>query len=302
MKNRQFSGSKNYLLNNKQKIKYNLLPNKTYLTNTKNNSSFKKKKLEINDLINSHIESLTPTISTRRKTIFQSNIRKRLFSSNKNNDINKIDIRSFDNKYNNVYKNINIKSKNNKKELNEHFEKAKFRLFCKIIGDNYSNKINYNDCLLECPYRGVEKIKFLPKYEQATPIKRTISGYNIKNTKNNKIINPLKKISKKSGISSTLLRKVIDYSLNHGIKNISKIINKKIEKELILNNYNNTYLNIPLKTPNSKHKEKINSTKSLNHNKINEEQIFFDSFIPEDFRITSNNYCDKKTIYNIINY
>ena len=113
----------------------------------------------------------------------------------------------------------------------------------------------------------------------------------------------MKKISKKSGISSTLLRKVIDYSLNHGIKNISKIINKKIEKELILNNYNNTYLNIPLKTPNSKHKENIiNNTKSLNHNKINEEQIFFDSFIPEDFRITSKNYCDKKTIYNIINY
>ena len=111
----------------------------------------------------------------------------------------------------------------------------------------------------------------------------------------------MKKISKKSGISSTLLRKVIDYSLNHGIKNMSKIINKKIEKELILNN-NNTYLNIPLKTPNSKHKEKINSSKSLNHNKINEEQIFFDSFIPEDFRITSKNYCDKKTIYNIINY
>ena len=302
MKNRELS-TKAYFLNNKQKIKYKLLPSKSYLlSTTKNNSPLKKKKFEIKMANKSCIEPLAPTISTisnKRKTHSMRNINKQLFNLNHIKRINKISIKSFECKYNNIYKSINIQSKNNnnnKNELKEQFNKTKFRLFCKMIGNNY-NKAKDIDCILQCPYRGVEKIKITHKNNnQVTPIKRTISGYNIKNNNNYnyQTISPLKTISKKSGISTTVLRKVIDYSLNHQVKNVYKIINEKIENEKIINNYNSIYLNIPLKSPNIKNKNnKLNKTKSFNCNKTKEDSIFFDTFIPEDFRITSRNYCDK---------
>ena len=302
MKNNELS-TKTYFLNNKRKIKYKLLPNKSYLLNTtKNISLLKKKKFETKMANKSYIEPLAPTISTisnKRKTHSMRNINKELSNLNHNKRINKISIKSLDCNYNNIYKNINIQNKNNnnnQNELKEQFNKTKFRLFCRMIGNNY-NKAKDIDCILQCPYRGVEKIKKTHKNNnQVTPIKRTISGYNIKNNNNYQTISPLKTISKKCGISTTVLRKVIDYSLNHQIKNVYKIINEKIENEKIFNNYNSIYLNIPLKSPNTKNKNnnnKLNKTKSYNYNKTKDDSIFFDTFIPEDFRITSKNYCGK---------
>ena len=300
MKKRQFSNSKYNFLNIKQKIKYKLLPKKNYLLNTKNLSFLKNYNFESKSINKSYIESLTPTIFKKGKSNSKRNIKTLLFKTNNNNKINKKIINSFDCKYNNIYKNVNIRSKNNNKnknELKEQFEKTQFRLFCKMIGNNY-NAINNNDidCILQCPHRGVEKIKLIHKSSQISQIKRTISGYNIKNDSTYQIINPLKTISKKSGLSSTLLRKVIDYSLNHKIKNVYKIINEKIENKQILNNKNNIFLNIPLKSSNTKKKYCLLSrTKSSNYNKLKEDSIFFDTFIPEDFRITSKIGCAQKS-------
>lgn len=299
MENRIFNGQTRFLLSSNRNIKYKLLPNKKNLNKT-NISYFSIKKNNDSRINNkSYINNFSQT-TPKKKNYSKRNINKNMFNLNNNNNYNHLNAKSFDYKCK-IFQKIDIKPKNNKNnkknELNEYLTKAKFRLFCKIIENKFKN-INDIDYILESPHRGVEKINSVPKSNNISPIKRTINGYNKKNNNSNKILNPLKNISKKSGISSVLLRKVIDYSLKCGINNVSKIINENLVNFPFSSKNSNTYLNIPLKKINFNPKNKsqiINKSKSYNNKYIKQDSIFSDSFIPEDYRITSKNISGKKT-------
>ena len=143
--------------------------------------------------------------------------------------------------------------------------------FFKNLIENMSNHDNLKDIdyIIESPYRGVEKIqtclskknynktkndfyksvninrnneKFFCKKRVNESIKSysDISSLSLRkynnsiNDKKKEIDNPLEKISKLSGISCYKLRKAIDYSLRHNLKDLLK--NKKEKEEEKINN------------------------------------------------------------------
>lgn len=162
------------------------------------------------------------------------------------------------------------------------------------IPDKNKNEIDY---VLESPYRGIEKIQYstaisnnkndknTQNFFRPVYINNTYKGYfcnnknylnNIHNfstgkdqsckdlifdkyTKRKKIVdNPLKKLSKLSGVSCYKLRQVINYSLNHKIKYFENKEQK--QKQLYDNNrYKSTYSIITLK---SKKKSNFESIKN----------------------------------------
>ena len=188
------------------------------------------------------------------------------------------------------------------------------------IPDKNKNEIDY---VLESPYRGIEKIQystgasnnkndknnqnlFRPVY-----INNTYKGYFCKNknnlnnihnfsfaknrsckdlildkySKRKKIIdNPLKKLSKLSGVSCYKLRQVINYSLNHKIKYFEN--KEKKQKQLYDNNrYKNTYSIITLK-----------SKKKRNFETFKNESINLDNDASFENVIYSKNISDIKPL------
>jgi hypothetical protein len=194
--------------------------------------------------------------------------------------------------------------------------------FLKEIIDDSKNK-NFDsidiDYVLESPFRGVEKIGLTtPKNLHKNnyhPIfinnnykgyfclknfhrsKSNISNdekylkknnndkYNdlIKNKKNIEVNNPLKRLSKMSGVSCTKLRKVIDYSLSNRMDNFRSLFKEKFMMNNIDNkNKNSKYLLISLK---SKKNKKIEEIKKDSNN--------FDHIVSYENIIGSNYFNDK---------
>lgn len=273
----------NFSINNK-KIKYRLLPNKKYLLTNKNLSLSKNKNIE------KIINNITPYAIQIHEKITKKDPNSRQY---KNNLINSKDNASLLHKQSfdgNIFRKKFLKKNDfsllkdkSASNVKNELEKVKFRLICKLIENNYGN-INDIDCILESPHRGIEKLRPSTKAFENNVIKRAISGYNIKNYK--KISNPLKEIPKPMDFSSKFLKKVINYSLSCRNKNISKIINEKIKKHPILNK-ENIYLNIPLK--NVKNDNNLYRNISFNNKKSKNKKdlVYFEPFIPEDFKITS---------------
>ena len=180
--------------------------------------------------------------------------------------------------------------------ITERNHKNKLKLLKKLM--NFS-KINNNlediNYILESPHRGVEKmgisltktiskdknvyhpafinnnykryfyIKKLRKSKTSSILtnknnnkKFIIDKYN-ETKRNKKIDNPLKRLSKISGVSCSKLRKVIDYSLSHRIKNFRNFIGDKLindnNKSRILSYVDNNY--------NSKSNNKSNNNKCI---------------------------------------
>jgi predicted RNA binding protein with dsRBD fold (UPF0201 family) len=182
---------------------------------------------------------------------------------------------------------VNITEKSQKVSKNNN----NIKLLKKLI-DN--SKINSNlediNCVLESPYRGIEKMELvLTKpilQEKDLPIfigdnckgffyktktqksksmpricsrtkKRNIDKYN-EMKKNEEFDSPLKQLSKISGVSCIQLRKVIDYSLSHRINNLSYFMKN--------NNINDTtrkILNHYIIDNNTSHSNKLNKDKSI---------------------------------------
>ena len=277
--------SRNNFSINKKKIKYQLLPNKKSLLLTNKNLTLPKRKNKertIKSLSPYSIHISKSTTNKKSNNSSQTNIN--LINSKDN--ISVFHKNSFDV---NLFSKIILKKKNKSlskdksgSNIKKELEKVKVRLMCKLIEDNYKY-INDIDCILESPHRGIEKMPSCPKTFENNAIKRAISGYNIRNfNRNSNVLNDISKI-KQIRVSSSLLRKIIDYSSNHRIKNISEIINENIKKFRI-SNRRNIYLNIPLK--NIKNKEnKLNENRTFNYK--NTKKIYFESFVPEDYKITS---------------
>ena len=98
--------------------------------------------------------------------------------------------------------------------------------FCKNNKSNLPSNFLYE--IRNNPLRKNKKRLFMDKYEEIN--------------KNKKIENPLKRLSKISGVSSYKLRQLIDYGLNHDIKTKIELLKKKLEKEENLSD-NNRYIN-----------------------------------------------------------
>ena len=173
------------------------------------------------------------------------------------------------------------------------------------IPDKNKNEIDY---VLESPYRGIEKIQYSTvvsnnkndknnqNFFRPVYINNTYKGYFCKNKNNlnnmhnfsfaknrnckdlildkyskskKNIDNPLKKLSKLSGVSCYKLRQVINYSLNHKIKYFEN--KEKKQKQLYDNNrYKNTYSIITLK---SKKKRNFETIKNESINLDNEASL-----------------------------
>lgn len=277
--------SRNNFSINKKKIKYQLLPNKKSLLLTNKNLTLPKRKNKERTIKSLSPYSIhIPKSTTNKKSNNSSQTNINLINSKDN--ISVFHKNSFDV---NLFSKIILKKKNKSlskdksgSNIKKELEKVKVRLMCKLIEDNYKY-INDIDCILESPHRGIEKMPSCPKTFENNAIKRAISGYNIRNfNRNSNVLNDISKI-KQIRVSSSLLRKIIDYSSNHRIKNISEIINENIKKYRI-SNRRNIYLNIPLK--NIKNKEnKLNENRTFNYK--NTKKIYFESFVPEDYKITS---------------
>ena len=177
-------------------------------------------------------------------------------SSNKINNLNFSNISKWENhqfshsnsKINNNNKNLVINSYNRKTSLRKSiiFGKIdkinlyKFNLIKKILNDS-KKKSNIEDInyILESPHRGIEKIEFqkpnIYTYIKSSSIlnKRNYSfklqnhRYKSETTKPNKEIkSPLKELSNLSGMSTTLVRHIINFSLKN--KEKLKMIKKNI--------------------------------------------------------------------------
>lgn len=277
--------SRNNFSVNKKKIKYQLLPNKKSLLLTNKNLTLPKRKNKERTIKSLSPYSIhIPKSTTNKKSNNSSQTNINLINSKDN--ISVFHKNSFDV---NLFSKIILKKKNKSlskdksgSNIKKELEKVKVRLMCKLIEDNYKY-INDIDCILESPHRGIEKMPSCPKTFENNAIKRAISGYNIRNfNRNSNVLNDISKI-KQIRVSSSLLRKIIDYSSNHRIKNISEIINENIKKYRI-SNRRNIYLNIPLKNIRNK-ENKLNENRTFNYK--NNKKVYFESFIPEDYKITS---------------
>ena len=238
----------------------------------------------------------------------------------------------------------------------------KFQFLKKLIEHSNNNYLDDIDCILESPHRGVEKIgDTLSKtfsQENNNNIFRPIfvndnyKGYcciknsnekkslslNNKNDKkkinndkyneirkNKEIDNPLKRLSKLSGIPSSKIRKVIDFSLSHSINNFGKIIKKKFnikvinkdncknlyedkdknknkDKQPIIENRNNNNKNKCIYSMIALKSKEIRSPKLIKSNSINlENENSLDNVIGNNFfkdkKYKKNYYIGKKYKY-----
>lgn len=194
--------------------------------------------------------------------------------------------------------------------------------FLKEIIDDSKNK-NFDsrdiDYILESPFRGVEKIglatpeKLYKNYYHPIFINNNYKGYiclknfnrskssistdekylkKNNNDKYNDIIkskenieenNPLKRLSKMSGVSCAKLRKVIDYSLNNRMNSFRHLFKEKFIKNNNDNkNKNSKYLQISLK-----------SKKNKKFEEIKKDSINFDHIVSYENIIGSNYFKDK---------
>jgi hypothetical protein len=210
---------------------------------------------------------------------------------------------------------VGIQSYKNEKIQMKSPKIKKFQLLKKLIDHSNNKNLEDIDYILESPYRGVEKIEsplsktissernknYNPifinnKYkgyfcDKNYPIsKSSLLVDNISNNRNIKKItnkynemkenkeinNPLKDLSKLSGVSCTKLRKVINYSLNHRINNLGNLIKKKI------NNNNSIIMKhfiIDSKTQNSERNKCVYSMITLkSRRRNNSEHIKQDTF------------------------
>ena len=204
--------------------------------------------------------------------------------------------------------------------------KNKFQFLRKIINDTHSkNSLEDIDYVLESPFRGVEKIGLSSTGNKSknknknyfhpifinnnykgyfclnNSIKTNLSHKNnlnktnkdiyIKVNNNKKLNNPLKKLSKISGFSSTKIRKIIEYSLSNRLINFENIINEKFKLNKI--NFTNH-----LSMDNKKNKSKYStiSLKSKQNKKKSFEDIMRNN-LNMDKAISYENIFEKKNIF-----
>jgi len=155
----------------------------------------------------------------------------------------------------------------------------RLNLFKNLIDNIPQNDLKDIDYVLECPFRGVQKIslplsksssidRFKKKYQHKehfflknqTKLNKSLYGLNdLSFNKNNYLLkdkyneikkekvieNPIGKISKISGISCYKLRQAINYSLKNNFKNfaLNKIEQKELDKQInkYIHNNDNTY-------------------------------------------------------------
>jgi len=181
---------------------------------------------------------------------------------------------------NNFSNKIDASTQNNFYQNNSRIKSNFFKILLEKIPKKNNDDIDY---VLESPYRGVEKIQYSTDIKHKNLfrpifINNASKGYFCKNNekinlltnnsskrlfkdkyneinKNKEINNPLKKLSKLSGVSCYKLRQVIDYSLNNKTKNKFIFLNeKKNNKKIFLkknnkfNNFKNIYSFITLKS------------------------------------------------------
>ena len=257
-----------------------------------------------------------------------------------NNEI----IKLFSQRYNNrnpknIIKKIDIE--NQIKNIEKMTKNKKFQFFKKIIEHSNNNYLDDIDCILESPYRGVEKIgdslsktfsqendknifrpifindnykgyfcinnssekKYVSLNHKSTIKKINSDKYN-EVRKSKEIDNPLKRLSRLSGLPCSKIRKAINYSLSHRMNNFGKIIKKKFN--IKVNNNDNSKNKIEekqsiIETKNNKNKHKciyskialksrkINGPKLIKSNSINKEN---DNLL--DNVIGNNFFKDKK--------
>jgi len=197
--------------------------------------------------------------------------------------------------------------------------KYNIKFLKEIIDDSKNKKLDLRDIdyVLESPFRGIEKIGLntpenlhkndyhpifinnnykgyicLKKFNRAKSIssdekflKKNNDKYIdiIKNKENNEVNNPLKKLSKISGVSCAKLRKVIDYSLNNRMNNFRQLFK---EKYIMNNNFN--------KNKNSKYYLiSLKSKKNEKFDEIKKDSINFDHIVSYENIIGSNYFKDK---------
>ena len=361
-----FNKTQEYIINSNKKesktlIKANLSPsisklnslniksfNRTYNHFRNRDFIISKNKSILYNLFNNNNNQFSLSSDTTPRKDLSSNFTSKLL----NNEIIKILTKSFNNKNdnNNIKKeDIGTQCKNNEKVT----KNKKFQFLKKLIENSNNNCMDEIDCILESPYRGVEKIgdslsktyspendknlfrpifindnykgyfcikNFNKKNSRSLKTKDNIKKLNFDKydelKKNKEIDNPLKRLSKLSGLSCSKLRKAIDYSLSHRINNFWKIIKKKYNVKI---NYNDNHKNLNVeKKPifeNKKIKKNkciyskielksknINNPKLIKLNSINlENETLLDNVIGNNFfkdkKYKKNYYIKKKYQY-----
>ena len=178
------------------------------------------------------------------------------------NDINNYTKRRIPNIKSNFFKNLieNIPKKKDLKDI-DYIIESPYRGVEKIQQSSSSKSVNnknklkfYKSIYINNNYKGYFCMK---KPRESTNNFPDISNLSLKkdkyndNKKNKEIDNPLKKISKMSGVSCYKLRQAIDYSLRHNLKDLAKNNkdNEERKNNLKINKYkyffhNNRYKNI----------------------------------------------------------
>jgi hypothetical protein len=202
--------------------------------------------------------------------------------------------------------------------------------FLKEIIDDSNNK-NFDsrniDYVLESPFRGVEKIGLTrpenlhKNYYHPIYINNNYKGYFclknfnrsksnissdekylkknnndkyndvIKNKANIEVNNPLKRLSKISGVSCAKLRKVIDYSLSNRMDNFRRLFKEKfiMKKNNDNKNKSSKYLLISLRSKRNKKNEEIKKD-SINFDHIvSYENIIGSNYFKDKINRTNNN-------------
>ena len=213
---------------------------------------------------------------------------------------------------NNFSNKIDASTQNNFYQNNSRIKSNFFKILLEKIPKKNNDDIDY---VLESPYRGVEKIQYSTDIKHKNLfrpifINNAYKGYFCKNNekinlltnnsskrlfidkyneinKNKEINNPLKKLSKLSGVSCYKLRQVIDYSLNNKTKHKFIFFNeKKNNKKIFLNknnkfnNFKNIYSFITLKSKKNrkfqliKENFPLDNEGSLDNNVIYPKKIF----------------------------
>ena len=194
-----------------------------------------------------------------------------------------------------------------------------------IIDDSKNLDSRDIDYVLESPFRGVEKIglntpeKLHKNFYHPIFINNNYKGYIclknfnrsksniptdekylkknnndkyndiIKSKENIEVNNPLKRLSKMSGVSCAKLRKVIDYSLNNRMNSFRHLFKEKFVKNNNDNkNKNSKYLQISLKSKKNKKCEEIKKD-SINFGHIvSYENIIGSNYFKDKIKRTKN--------------
>lgn len=149
--------------------------------------------------------------------------------------------------------------------------------------DNSKQKTSFSPIFINNVYEG-----YFCKNNLSSNLLSDGNNFTLKTSKSNKIFidkyteinktkeinNPLKRLSKLSGISCHKLRQVINYSLSNRVKNI--ILSKKNQSNhTIINNKNkNIYSFIPLKHKKSQSHKNINNSLDLD-NEVSTENVIY---------------------------